>query len=126
MEMKYFVCETCGKKIMMATEWDTGIPTICCGKPMQELIPGTSDGAVEKHVPEVNIEGNQVTVKIGAVEHPMTDVHHIEWIAIETREGYQMKSLQVGETPVAVFTLADSDSFVAAYEYCNLHGLWKA
>jgi len=28
--------------------------------------------------------------------------------------------------PEAVFAIADGDEFVAAYEYCNLHGLWKA
>ena len=22
--------------------------------------------------------------------------------------------------------LADGDKFIAAYEYCNLHGLWKS
>lgn len=126
MEMKYYLCETCGKMIVMATEWDTKVPTICCGKQMKELIPGTSDGAVEKHVPVVSIEGNQVTVKVGSVEHPMIDAHYIEWISIETREGNQIKKLQPGDKPIAVFTLTETDSFVAAYEYCNIHGLWKA
>ena len=27
---------------------------------------------------------------------------------------------------VAVFAIADGDKVVEAYEYCNLHGLWKA
>ncbi|MHB0742650.1 desulfoferrodoxin family protein [Peptostreptococcus anaerobius] len=28
--------------------------------------------------------------------------------------------------PVAEFVLADDDKAIAAYEYCNLHGLWIA
>ncbi|MGN1146795.1 MAG: desulfoferrodoxin family protein [Lachnospiraceae bacterium] len=124
--MKYYVCESCGKMIVMATEWDTTVPTVCCGKQMKELVPGTSDGAVEKHVPVVTIEGNQVTVKVGSVEHPMIDTHYIEWIAIETKEGNQMKQLHPGDKPIAVFTLTDTDSFITAYEYCNIHGLWQA
>lgn len=126
MEMKYYVCESCGKMIVMAAEWDAAVPTMCCGRQMKELVPGTSDGALEKHVPVVNVEGNQVTVKIGAAEHPMVEAHYIQWIAIETKEGNQIKKLQPGDKPEAVFMLTDTDSFYAAYEYCNLHGLWKA
>ena len=126
MEMKFYKCETCGKTVAIAAEWNTPVPTICCGKPMQELIPGTSDGAVEKHVPVVTVEGSKVTVQVGAVEHPMLEEHHIEWIAIETKEGFQLKELHPGEKPIAVFTLTDTDSFMVAYEYCDLHGLWKA
>ena len=28
--------------------------------------------------------------------------------------------------PAAVFALAPGDEVIAAYEYCNLHGLWRA
>ena len=87
----------------------SGVPVVCCGEPMQEIIPGTTDGALEKHVPVIEVEGNKVTVRVGAVEHPMLPEHYIEWIALET-----------------VFMLAEGDSVVAAYEYCNLHSLWKA
>ena len=92
---------------------------------MKELVPGTSDGALEKHVPVVKIEGNKVTVTVGSVEHPMLDAHYIEWIAIETEKGAQRKVLKPGDKPVLEFMLTDDDKFVAAYEYCNLHGLWK-
>ena len=47
-------------------------------------------------------------------------------MAIETKQGSQIKYLKPGEEPKAVFAIADGDEFVAAYEYCNLHGLWKA
>lgn len=96
------------------------------GEPMQEIIPGTTDGALEKHVPVIEVEGNKVTVRVGAVEHPMLPEHYIEWIALETAQGNQRKPLAPGQKPEAVFMLAEGDSVVAAYEYCNLHSLWKA
>ena len=85
---------------------------------------GTVDASLEKHVPVVEFEGNKVKVSIGSVEHPMIDVHYIEMILIETKKGVQVKYLNPGERPYAEFILED-DEFVAAYEYCNLHGLWK-
>ena len=93
---------------------------------MQEIIPGTTDAAQEKHVPVIQKEGNKVTVTVGEVEHPMLEEHYIQWISIETKEGNQRKILKPGEAPTAVFMLTESDELIAAYEYCNLHGLWKA
>ena len=48
------------------------------------------------------------------------------WIVLETTQGYQKKDLRPGEKPVAHFALAEGETVLAAYEYCNLHGLWKA
>ena len=122
--MKFFVCEVCGNFVEMVKE--SGAPMTCCGQKMKELVPGTSDGAVEKHVPVVTVEGNKVTVTVGSVEHPMAPEHYIEWIALETAKGSQRKALNPGEPPCAEFILSDDDSCVAAYAYCNLHGLWKS
>ena len=122
--MKFYRCEKCGKIVEMIKS--SPCPTMCCGEAMVELVPGTSDGAHEKHVPAVTVEGNTVNVKVGEVEHPMMDAHYIMWIALETKQGIQRKALNPREKPEAVFALADGDEAVAAYEYCNLHGLWKA
>ncbi len=122
--MKYYKCDVCGNMIEFVKE--SGVPVMCCGRKMEELIPGTTDGAHEKHVPVVSIEGNHVTVQIGAVEHPMVEEHYIEWIVVETTKGCQKVKLAPGQKPKAEFILAEGDSFVAAYEYCNLHGLWKS
>ena len=89
-----------------------------------ELIPNTTDGAYEKHVPVFEQHGDHVTVKVGSVAHPMLDVHYIEWIILETATGFQKKELKPGEAPEADFAV--TEPVVAAYEYCNLHGLWKA
>ncbi len=89
-----------------------------------ELIPNTVDAAYEKHVPVIEHLGDHVIVKVGSVAHPMLDVHWIEWIVLETNSGYQKKELKPGDAPEASFAV--TEPVVAAYEYCNLHGLWMA
>ena len=122
--MKYFICEHCGNIIEYVK--DTGVPVMCCGQKMTELIPGTTDGAHEKHVPVVTVKEDLVTVTIGAVEHPMMEEHYIQWIVIETTKGSHWVNLNYIDSPKAEFKLANGEEFVAAYEYCNLHGLWKS
>ncbi|MBQ1978047.1 MAG: desulfoferrodoxin [Ruminococcus sp.] len=122
-ETRFFICEHCGNIVGLIKS--SGVPIKCCGQNMTELIPGTTDAAVEKHVPVVEVEGNTVKVTVGEVIHPMTEEHSIQWIYLKTDKGGQRKDLNPGEEPVAVFALADEKP-VAVYEYCNLHGLWKA
>ena len=83
--MKYYICETCGNIIEKLN--DSGVPVVCCGKPMKELIAGTVDAAREKHIPVYSVEGNKVSVVVGSVEHPMVDVHYIQWIVLKTNKG---------------------------------------
>ena len=92
----------------------------------EEIIPNTTDAAGEKHVPVIEKDGSKVTVKVGEVEHPMLEEHYIEWISLQTKQGNQRKALKPGEAPEACFRICDGDEVVAVYEYCNLHGLWKA
>lgn len=124
MEMKFYRCAHCGQIIAIVKK--TGVPVICCGEPMQEIVPGTTDASVEKHVPVIAVEGNKVTVCVGSAEHPMLDEHYIEWIALETKMGNQRKSLAPGDAPKACFAICDGDEVVAAYAYCNLHSLWRS
>ena len=122
--MKFYKCNHCGN--IVAFVEDKGPKVICCGEEMMELVPKTADSAVEKHVPVVEVEGNLVKVIVGSTLHPMAEEHSIQWIALETEQGSQIKYLKPGQEPVAVFALTPGDKVVAAYEYCNLHGLWKA
>ena len=120
--MKIYYCETCGNIITKLN--DSGVPVVCCGKPMKELVPGATDGAHEKHVPAVTVNGSNVHVQIGEVEHPMVEAPYIQFIILETACGCQIAYLKPEEKPVADFVLAEGDKAVAVYEYCNLHGLW--
>lgn len=122
--MKFYVCEKCGNLVGMVKE--SGVPMMCCGQKMTELVPGTSDGDAEKHVPVCTDRPNLVTVHVGSSDHPMTDAHYIEWIAVETEQGAQRKVLRPGQRPCARFALTEDDSVIAIYAFCNLHGLWKA
>ena len=124
MELKFFRCEHCGNIIEMVE--DKGVPVVCCGQRMTELVAGTSDGAREKHVPVYEVKDNIVHVKVGEVAHPMIPEHYIEWIVLQTKNGVQRKELNPGGKPEACFALCDGDEVEAVYAYCNLHGLWKA
>ena len=124
MELKFYYCAHCGNIVTYVQ--DKGVPVVCCGEPMKEMVPGTVDAALEKHVPVVERSGSTVTVKVGSVEHPMLPEHYITFIALETKNGVQYRFLQPGEKPEAVFALTEGDEVVAAWEHCNLHGLWKA
>ena len=96
--MKFYICEHCGNIITHAK--NSGVPVFCCGQKMKEIIPGS-------------------------VEHPMAEEHFIEWLALETEKGSQIKKLVPGEKPEVVFALAEGEKPLAVYAWCNLHGLWK-
>lgn len=121
-EQKFFRCKHCGNLVGLIN--NAGVPLICCGEPMQELVPNTVDAATEKHIPAVTMDGDTVTVKVGSVAHPMTEEHHIEFIYLQTEHGGQRKCLKVGTEAAARFQLAD-DTLLEVFAYCNLHGLWK-
>ncbi len=124
MEQKFLICEICGNIIAMVKE--SGIPIECCGEEMKEIIPGTTDASLEKHVPVYEVKGQEVYVKIGAVDHPMLPEHYIEWVSIQTKFGNQRKALAPGQEPKVCFSLCEGDEVEAIYAYCNLHSLWKA
>ena len=124
MAKRFFICRTCGNIVGLVHEG--GGSLVCCGKPMEELKANTTDAAQEKHVPVVTVDGATVKVVVGSTAHPMAPEHYIEWIHLATKKDAQMAHLAPGEAPEATFVLAPGDTAVAAYAYCNLHGLWKA
>ena len=124
MEMKFYRCRHCGN--IIAVVHASGVPVMCCGEAMQEIIPGVSDGAVEKHVPVYKKEKDVVTVQIGSVPHPMTEAHYIEWVSLKTKMGNQRKALKPGDEPKVCFKICEEDEVEAVYAYCNLHSLFKA
>jgi Desulfoferrodoxin len=119
---RFYLCQHC--KNLVGAIHNSGVPMVCCGEPMTELVPNTSEGAQEKHLPVVSVSGDTATVKVGEAEHPMADNHSIQWIYLETRGGGQRKAFLPGDKPEATFALVD-DEAVSAYAFCNQHGLWK-
>ncbi len=124
MEQKFYKCEHCGNIIAMVK--NTGVPVVCCGEKMKEIVPGTVDASLEKHVPVFEVKDNVVYVTVGAVIHPMEEKHFIEWISLQTNAGNQRKVLKPGTEPKAAFAICEGETVEAVYAYCNLHSLWKA
>ena len=123
MKQKFLECKHCGNIVAVVKE--TGVPVMCCGEAMKEIIPGTVDASKEKHIPVYSVENNKVVVKVGEIEHPMQEEHYIEWVSIQTKFGNQRKALAPNSKPEVCFTICDGDEIEAVYAYCNLHGLWK-
>ena len=121
--LKFFKCNICGN-ILQFIE-GMGGPLTCCGASMTLLAANTVDASLEKHVPDVTINGNELSVLVGSIPHPMETAHYISFICVETGRGSMLKTLKPGDAPKAAFTLTADDKAVVVYEYCNLHGLWK-
>ena len=121
-DTKFYICEKCGNLVEKIE--DSGVPMMCCGQKMTPIVAGTVEASREKHIPVVSVNGNEIKVAVGSVEHPMAEEHSILWVYLETDKGIQRKALEVGKAPVATFVISDEKP-IAAYAFCNLHGLWK-
>ena len=122
--MKFYKCASCAKLLSVID--DAPCTPRCCGEAMKELAANTTDGAAEKHVPVWEAKDGRVCVKVGSAAHPMLPEHYIDFVALRTKSGCQIKKLHAGEEPEVCFAVLPEDEVVAVYEYCNLHGLWKA
>ena len=121
MATKFFKCRHCGNVITKVV--DAGVPVVCCGEKMEELIPNTVDASGEKHLPVMTrINDCSIKIEVGSVAHPMLPEHHIVFIYVETEDGGIRVDLK--DKPEAVVCTCTSKP-IAVYEYCNLHGLWK-
>ena len=119
---KFNVCPHCGNLVEMVN--DAGVNPVSCGQKMNELVPNTVEASGEKHIPAVTLGDGFVEVNVGSVDHPMADVHWIQWVPLVTDKGSYRKALNPGEAPKVYFLLA-GEKPLAVYAYCNLHGLWK-
>ena len=121
MSLTFYKCPVCGEMVLLVKK--AKCTPSCCGKEMTELKAGAVDAAVEKHVPACTVADGKLSVKVGSAEHPMAEEHYIEFIAVETEDGFTLRYLKPGDKPEAEFAASGA---VAVYAYCNLHGLWKA
>ncbi|MDO5100643.1 MAG: desulfoferrodoxin family protein [Eubacteriales bacterium] len=121
--MKVFKSKVTGTVVVVAE--DHGGVLSVNGEEMVELKANTTDGATEKHVPAVTVEGNKLTAVVGSVPHPMTEEHYIGFILAVTNKGVHKRTLDHTGEAKAEFALLDDEKAVTVYEYCNLHGLWK-
>jgi len=121
-EQKFFICKHCGN--MAGLIDNKGVPMVCCGEKMTELVPNTVEASVEKHLPVVTALDDSIEIRVGSTPHPMEEKHYIAFVYVETECGGQRKYIGIGNEPKLTFRFAD-DKPTAVYAYCNLHGLWK-
>ena len=119
---KFYICPRCGN--LFEVVHSGGVAPECCGYEMLELTANSTDASGEKHVPAVTVRESIVEVNVGSVNHPMEEVHWIEWVQLNTDKGSYRKRLEPGQAPRAIFQL-NNEQPLAVYAYCNLHGLWK-
>ena len=120
-KVKFYRCPICGNMVVQIK--DGGGTLVCCGEEMKRLEPNTTDAVQEKHVPAIVKEDGRIKVTVGSVIHPSLPEHYIEWIALVTGDRIQLAYLEPGMVPKADFEEVDHGD---VYEFCNLHGLWKA
>ncbi|MGD9202220.1 MAG: desulfoferrodoxin [Chitinispirillia bacterium] len=117
-----YKCEVCGN--VVESLWNGKPPVVCCNKPMVKLEANTVDAATEKHVPVIIREGNTVTVKVGEVDHPMTEKHYIVFAEVVAgNKVYRQDFTPEDEKAQATFLIEETD--IIARAYCNLHGFWR-
>ena len=101
MATRFYKCNHCGNVIQKVV--DSKVPVVCCGEKMTELIPGTVDASVEKHLPVVTwIDDKTIKVQVGSVAHPMSAEHHIAFIYVETENGGIRVDLKYTQEAVVV------------------------
>lgn len=96
----------------------------CCGEPVEVLAEKTVDALKEKHVPLIKDGKVGVKIVVGAIAHPMTNEHYIQWIEVINKNYVNRKYLKPGEAPEAEFYVPNQPGLIVR-AYCNLHGLWR-
>ena len=113
MKQQFYICEICGNLVGKIQEGNAVMS--CCGQAMTLLDANTRDAAVEKHLPVVQQDGQLVSVRVGALDHPMTVEHSIQWIYLLTAHGDQRKRLCADDAPAAVFSCTADDMPLEVY-----------
>lgn len=123
--MKFYICKHCGNIITFME--NKGVPVMCCGEKMSELIPGSTDAHHRKNTFRSSRSMAATSLSPSARLHirgsRSTRSNGLFW---RLPQGFQRKTLKPGDKPEAVFALTEGDKAVAAYAYCDLHGLWSA
>lgn len=124
--MIFYFCRHCGNIVVYAE--NKGLPLTCCGEVMKELVPydTESEDFGEYDMPISSYEGVAIVAVGSRRPHPMTPEHYIKWVVLETKEGKQRKDLLPTDDSLVKFAISPTDEVVAAYAYCNVHGLAKA
>ncbi len=121
--MRILKCQKCDNMVLELIKKPCNL--MCCNDELVEVVPKTIDTGKEKHLPAVKVDGKKVEIKVGEIPHPMQDVHFINLIILETSKTVHVTKLTPNDEPVTSFMMTEDEKPLNAYEYCNIHGLWK-
>lgn len=139
--MNKYYCDPCG--YIYNPEDNNGIPfeeldddymcPVCgIGKNGFSIIHKKGDNeyqgeAQEKHIPIIEVNENDVVVKVGSIEHPMTEDHYIKFIGLyDDGELIETKQISKDDKPKISFTKPGYTADLSAVAKCNVHGLWQS
>lgn len=81
-------------------------------------------------IPEFIKKGEkfEAIIKVGKVDHPMKNEHHISGIQLCVNSGcFERKMLDLTDHSEAKFKIIlEKDSTITARAECNLHGAWES
>ena len=118
--VKILKCDDCGSIVQLLVKGDAKT----CSEHMLEFPIQTEGEKAPKHKPVVEIDGNDITVKVGEAAHPMDEDHYIQFILVESDCEHYIKFLEPGDAPEASFTINCTKDLVVL-AFCNQHGLWS-
>ncbi len=116
-ELKIKKCLNCGAMIKVIEDCHCACNFICCDEKMADIMPNSTDAALEKHVPTYEIKGDKIIVN---VNHVMDADHYIEWISFVNDDKEETVYFEPGKEAKAEFPYQKG----TLYSYCNKHGLW--
>lgn len=126
-KLQLYKCNICGNVVEVIHEGYGSL--VCCSLPMELLEEKSTDEQMqEKHVPIVTMEGDNKTIRVGTIPHPMEKEHYIVFIeAISLDKKYlKRKYLYPNEEAKLELKAHFKDSDFIARELCNIHGLWSS
>ncbi len=124
-KLEMYKCEICGNFVEVV--FAGAAELVCCNEPMKLQKANTTDAAGEKHVPFFIKKDDELEIKIGSIEHPMTPEHYIQFIEVVSADERYVKRKYLNPSEKPSFTLKGYDiGKLTAREFCNLHGLWEA
>ena len=122
-EPKFYKCSKCEAIFEVITPHCCD-ELLCCGEYVELIKANEGHGLEDKHIPVVKREGDNLTVCVGRVLHPMSKEHNIVWVEVKSKYFEQRETLKKGDDPIAMFQVPEKVP-VTVFAYCNIHGLWK-
>lgn len=120
--MTFYKCKECDQVFTRLVSQNKEM--VCCDSVIEELVVNTNEEDAQQHKPNIRKIGNFITITLEE-NHPMVDIHHIEFICLETNQGFQFKHLPLDKQPKVQFVLGNEEEIINVYLYCNLHSLWS-